>query len=339
MSFVFSQAPSQVPFQRFGLALPITTAFYQAADRFARQCPLTEKAVQIRRNTLAVCAVNAYLELLEIPTALAEGDSWNPMMQLMTDTADLVVPELGVLCCRAMEPDVDACYVPPEEWHDRMGYVAVVLDEEANEAQLIGFAAQVGEVESVPLDQFGPMEALVDEVHRLQAARVGRVDMATSTSTVRSTLTKLGQWAEGAVAASWQAMDTLVNPTEMSFAFRSAAELAGSQTTQDVSRAKLVDLGIQLGQSVRVALVVHMMQAEADHRSNIVLQVRPLGGSSYLPEGLTLFVLDDQDEVYRTAESRAIDNYIQLQLSGQAGELFAVQITLGDNTFKEQFVI
>ncbi|MGD1867468.1 MAG: DUF1822 family protein [Phormidesmis sp.] len=328
---------SLAPSQHFGIALPITTEFYQVADRFAQQCPFADKSAQIRRNTLAVCAVNAYLELLEIPSAIAQGDSWNPMMQMMTDAADLVLPEIGALSCRAVEPDASTCHVPPEDWHDRMGYVAVVLDEAAHEAKLIGFTTDVDESESVALGRFGPMESLVDEVHRLYAERE-RVTGQRMAS-VRSALTQLGQWVEGAIAASWQAADTLINPTEVSFAFRSAAELAAPQVAQDISRAKLVDLGIQLGQSVRVALVVHVMQMESDRRSNIILQVRPLGDSPYLPEGLVLSVLDEQDETFRTATSRAIDNYIQLRISGQVNEVFGVKVAMGDATFKEQFVI
>lgn len=344
---------SLAPSQQFGIALPITTEFHQVADRFAQQCPFAEKSAQIRRNTLAVCAVNAYLELLEIPTAIAQGDSWNPMMQMMTDAADLVLPEIGVLSCRAMAPDASACYVPPEEWQERMGYVAVVIDETAREAKLLGFVANVDEQASVALEQFGPIELLIDEVHRLQAVRTSELGnesgselasvadgvVESGLTRVRSTLTRLGQWVDGAIAASWQAADTLVNPAEVSFAFRTTAELAEPQVTHDISRAKLVDLGIQLGQSVRVALVVHVMQMDANHCSNIILQVRPLGDSPYLPEGLVLSVFDEQDEIFMTATSRSIDNYIQLRLSGQMDEVFGVQVAMGDASFKEQFVI
>lgn len=337
---------SLAPSQHFGISLPITTEFRLVADRFAEQCPFAEKAAQIRRNTLAVCAVNAYLELLEIPSAIAQGDSWNPLMRMMSDAADLVLPELGALSCRAVEPDASTCYVPPEDWHDRIGYIAVALDEEAQEAVLIGFATDVAETIQVSLSRFGPIETLVDEVHRLQAAQVSSADGQTEggqtdrgMAGLRATLTRLGQWVDGAISASWQAADTLVNPADVSFAFRSAAELAEPQVTRDISRAKLVDLGIQLGQSVRVALVVHVMQMETDNRSNIVLQVRPLGDSPYLPEGLMLYVLDEQDETFMTATSRDIDNYIQLRLSGQVNEVFGVKVTFGEATFKEQFMI
>ncbi len=325
------------PSQHLGITLPITTEFRRLADRFSGRWGTTAKAVQIRRNTLAVCAVNAYLELMEISSAIAQGDSWNPVMQTVSDVADLVLPDTGVLSCRAVEPGASTCYVPPEDWHDRMGYVAVVIDEAANEASLVGFVTDVGELEQVALERFGPIEGLVDEVRRLQVERMSVVGQVADG--VRSRMTRLGQWVEGAIAASWQATDMLINPAEVGFAFRTTANLAAPLTSRDVSRAKLLDLGIQLGQSVRVALVVHVMQIEADHRSNITLQVRPLGESPYLPEGLVLSVLDEQDEIFTTATSRQIDNYIQLQLSGQTDEVFGVKVAVGDATFREQFVI
>lgn len=334
-----SLAPSQ-PF--VGITLPITTEFQQVADRFSQRWGLANKAAQIRRNTLAVCAVNAYLELMEIPSAIAQGDSWNPLMQGMADVADLVLPGVGVLSCRTVSPGADACHIPPEDWQDRMGYVAVEIDEEAHEAKLIGFTPSVDEQEEVALGRFEPLEALIDEVHRLHAVNVGAAGQGASGQSIealRSGLTSLGQWMDGAIAASWQAVDTLINPAELNFAFRAAANLAEPQLANDVSRVKLVDLGIQLGQSVRVALLVHVMEMEADNRSNIIVQIRPLGESLYLPEGIVLSILDEQNELFRSATSREIDNYIQLRLSGQTQEMFGLQVAMGDVTFKEQFII
>ncbi len=121
-------------FQPLGITFPITTECWQMAQHFAEQCPLPEKVLQIRHNTLAVCAVNAYLQLMNVPTHLAESDSWNPMMQMMADACDLQVPQWGVLECRPVAVGEVACHIPPEAWHDRAGYVAVMLDEENNRA-------------------------------------------------------------------------------------------------------------------------------------------------------------------------------------------------------------
>lgn len=331
-----------------GIPLPLTAEFGEVAQRFAQQCPFGDKAQNIRRNILAVCAVNTYLQLMDIPTRIEESDSWNPAMQMMADIADLKVPGVGTLSCRAIAPQDNTCYVPPEEWHDRAGYVAVVIDEAAHQATLVGFTPTVSQ-EIVPLERFLPLEALIDRVHGLQTSAIASTaaNAAAAISQAQSAVTQLSQWAEGMMAASWQAADAFMNPAGMNFAFR-AAELANRSDVTDISRAKLIDLGLQLGQTLQIALVVHLVQAAevsradampAPARTDIVLQVRPVGESPYLPEGLTLSVLDEQNNSFMTATSRAIDNYIQLRLSGQSGETFGVQIVAEENSFTEWFVI
>ncbi|MEL6939000.1 MAG: DUF1822 family protein [Cyanobacteria bacterium J06598_1] len=334
--------------QHLGITLPITTEFQQVAQRFAQNCPFEEKAVQIRRNTLAVCVVDSYLQLMDIPSAIAQGDSWKPMMQMMSDVADLPLPEAGVLSCRVVDTVAETCYIPPEAWDERMGYVAVALDEAAQTATLLGFSLSAHEMEQLPLSRFEPIESLLEEVHRLRTSKVGqRAENLLTTG--RAALTRLGDWLSGGISASWQPVDALVNPVELGFAFRTTS-LATPEVTTDVSRAKLVDLGVQMGESVRVALVVHMTAEDmaedraelgdrAPNQSSIVLQVRPLGDSPYLVEDLTLAVLDETGQTFSSATSREIDNYIQLRLSGQSGESFRVRITMGEATFTEQFSI
>ena len=322
-----------------GITLPITSEFRRAADAFAAQCPIREKADQVRRNTLAVCAVNAYLQLMDVSTDVGGSDSWQPMMQLMADAADLRLPGVGALSCRAMGVDDDSCYVPPEDWRDRIGYVAVSLDEQNGEATLVGFTQSVGEQAQVPLSQFAPIEALIDRVHGLEA--VGAAQGA---------ITQLGQWIGSQIdqltETGWQAVDQLLNPADMGFAFRSIGTI--EPPVVDVSRAKLVNLGIQLDRTVRVALVMHLTQTAADEdpldqqafpQTHIVLQVRPVESAAYLPEGLLLSVLDDEGNGVASATARAIDNYIQLQLTGETSEQFSVQISLGEARFEERFAI
>lgn len=334
-----------------GLSLPITSEFRQIADAFALQCPIREKASQIRRNTLAVCAVNAYLKLMDIATDVGSSDSWQPMMQVMSDVADLQLLGVGALSCRAIASDSEACYVPPEAWEDRIGYVAVVLDEAGDRAMLVGFTPSANEQTQVPLSQFAPIEALLDQVHALQTSKQTAAQtvpqaspraISSAANAVQSSVTQLSRWAgeqlDDLATTGWQLVDQLLNPTDLGFAFRSAGVI--EPPVVDISRAKLVNLGIQFDQAVRIALVMHLAQsAESEEQTHITLQVRPVDDAGYLPEGLLLSVLDDEGTVAASATSRAIDNYIQLQFSGDRQEQFSVQITLGEVSFEERFAI
>ncbi|MGB3297458.1 MAG: DUF1822 family protein [Phormidesmis sp.] len=319
-----------------GITLPITTEFQQIAQRFAQQCPFSEKAAQIKQNTLAVCAVNAYLQLTDISTCLADSDSWNPIMQMMADVADLKVPNVGAFSCRAIAPTDTTCYIPPEDWHNRAGYIAVVIDEAASQATLLGFISAVNEVEQVPLESFAPIETLIDRVHSLQASAIASPP-----------ITDLSQRIQSSLLNGWQAAAELINPPELEFAFRaseSSSHTADPTTdhtadpTADISRAKLVDLGLQLGHSLQVALVIHLAPT-SNHRSDIVLQIRPLGDANCLPAGITLSIFDASNTLFRSATSRAIDNYIQLQVTGESGEIFSIQVSKNEVVFTEKFVI
>ena len=347
-----------------GITLPITTEFQKIAQQFAQRCPFPDKAPQIKQNTLAVCAVNVYLQLMDIPTCVEESDSWNPMMQMMADVADLIVPGVGVFSCRAIAPDDTTCYIPPEDWHSRAGYVAVVIDEDAHQATLVGFTPNVGEIEQVPLTNFAPIETLIDRVHSLQASTSQAINLQANTlqgsdpeaSTLQASTTEastpqastsqttasastavtyLNQWIQETVAAGWQAAAALINPPELNFAFRASEGISGAT---DISHAKSIDLGIQLGYSLQVALVIHLAPV-SENRSDIVIQVRPLGDSACLPEGISLSVFDENDALFRSATSRAIDNYIQIQVTGRSGETFSIQISKNEATFTERFII
>lgn len=341
------------------IALPITTEQRQVAqhfvDQYIAQQPFLgdmaqeemaqeemaqkemaqEKTAQIERNTLAVCAVNAYLQMMGVETDIAASDSWNPMMQGVSDVADLIVPGVGTLACRAMAPGEDVCYVPPEAWIDRAGYVAVVIDTAEHQATLLGFMPSVGEEEKVAIAQFAPIETLLDHIYTLKTAAENALETAPLAERVQATVTQMSQWFEGMVTSGWQSVDELLNPPQAGFAFRSV----NTARTPDASRAKAIALeDASIGQSIQIALIVQISQVSEDS-VDIILQVRPLGNELRLPEGISLSIFDDGNNLVRSATSRAIDNYIQLQVVGEPEESFSIQIRMGDACFEEYFQI
>ncbi|MBL1176040.1 DUF1822 family protein [Pantanalinema sp. GBBB05] len=323
----------------FALPLPITQSARQLSQEFARQQPTPAKAAQVQLNTLAVCVVNDYLQLMGIPTHLAASDSWNPIVRLCADVADLELPGIGRLECRPVAPNLPTCAIPPETWEERVGYVVVQIDASLQNAQILGFAPSAA-VEQLPLNQLQSPEALMDYLGQLQPVKLAEA-IGVMQTTARQTLVNLGQWAQGLFEEGWQTVESLLSPPEFSpaFVFRGveSPEAPVPETTDMIRRAKLIDLGIQAGNQP-VALVVEL-RPEGHQETAVRLQVHPTGSQLHLPSELELAVLDDTGNVFLATQARSADNYIQLQFSGMTGERFSSQVAIGDTRITQEFVI
>lgn len=326
----------------FALPLPITQAARQIAQQFAQEQPTPQKAEQVRLNTLATHVVNDYLQMLGISTNLSDSDSWNPVVRLCADVADLEVTGWGRLECRPIKKHQQACYVPPEVQSERVGYVVVQIDDMSLEATVLGFTPTVTRDE-LPVTQLEPIESLIDHIHQ----PVEAVAAVTQASPVAASLrVNLSQWLNNVFETGWQTLESVLNPAEpdLAFGFRSAVRSADGAVLANpdlpnagILRAKLVDLGMQLS-GYPVALIVEL-QPETEHRSQITLQVHPTGTQAYLPPSLQLIVLDESGLVFLEAQARNADNYMQLQFSGLAEEQFSVKVTLGEASIMEDFVV
>jgi Protein of unknown function (DUF1822) len=313
--------------ENFAVPLPITQAARRIAQNFASQQPTPEKAAQVRLNTIAVWVVNEYLQMMDIATNLTASDSWNPVMRLFADVADLAMPSLGSLECRPVGSMEQTCSVPPETWEERIAYVVVQIDESLQEAKLLGFVPSVA-TEELPLTQLQPPEAFIEHLGNLRESK--------------ATIVNLRQWFAGIFESGWQSIEALWNSQEptLGFAFRSP-EIFEPQTpdhSNPVTRsAKLLDLGIQIADQPLMLIVE--ISPQDDQKTNIRLQLHPTGSEIYLPQGVQLTVLDDSGTVFLEAQARSADNYIQLQLRGDTEEIFSVRVALNDISITEQFVI
>ena len=312
----------------FALTLPISQSARITAQQFANQQPNPEKAEQVRLNTLAVWVVNDYLEMMDIPTDLQASDSWNSIMRLCGNIADLEVPSVGRLECRPVQEHQQICSIPPETWEERVGYLVVQFDESLQEARLLGFMPSVA-TETLPLEQLQPLEAFIDHLSQLRQSPV-------------SSLVNLSQWFAGIFETGWQTIESLWNVPELrpAYAFRSTETLELNTLNEPESitkRAKLIDLGIQiLNQPVMLIVEISL---EEDQQTNIRLQLHATGNQIYLPPGVHLTVLDSSGAVFLNAQSRKLDNYIQLQFRGEPTEQFSVRIAINDISITEYFRI
>lgn len=339
--------------EEFALPLPITLLARRTAQEFASQQPTPQKAEQVRLNTLAVHAVNDYLQMMAIPTDLAVSDSWNPVVRLCADVADLEVIGVGRLECRPVRKDQQTCYVPPEVRTDRIGYVVVQIDESSLEATVLGFCPianppnpswvtdETLAIDELPISQLQAVEDLIDRLNQPILEPIPSTVAVTSPAAQRSRV-NLSQWFVNVFETGWQTIESFVNPGEpdLAFSFRSADStllIDDEQADISVRRAKLIDLGMQIA-GYPVALIVEVI-AGLNNKSDIVLQLHPTGNQIYLPPLLQLTVLDESGLVFLEAQARSADNYIQLQFSGLPGEQFSVRVALGDASIIEDFIV
>ena len=168
----------------------------------------------------------------------------------------------------------------------------------------------------------------------------------------------LGDWLKNVAETGWQKLDEgkqnledLIFPDENpNFAFRgggnSRVESAahGSQSSvnrfpeADVTRAKLIDLGMRLGRT-SVALLVAIAQ-EDDRTLRVHIQLYPAIGERYLPTNIKLSLISDTGENLTDSQSRIQDKCILLKdFHVEPGESFSIRVALNDFSITEKFVV
>jgi len=360
------------------LSLPLTQLALQTAQQFAQQQPNPLKAEQVYLNTLAVWIANEYLQLMGVETNLTGSDSWNPVVRLLADVADLVLATGERLECRPVRVSdgdrVESCRVPPEVWEERLGYLAIAVDVEARMGRLLGFSQTAAEGELF-LEQLQPLEQLLEELDaRLTAASQptahlsqwlqGRVEadwqtveslsgnpglQPSSSSNLPQNLNRWFEDLDDLLEAGWQSVEALFGlHSPPAVQFRSGSQPAIAPPSHpspgrlqqiadgEVRRAKLLDFGVQLGESA-IALAIVLSRRPGD-RVNVRVQVHPLG--EYLPPQLQLALVSEAGEILQSVTSRGQDLWMQLPaFNVQPSTQFRLQISLGEMRFSETFSV
>lgn len=307
------------------LSLPLAQSARQNAHQLASLCN-HDAARQIYLNTLAVLAVNDYLQMMGIDTDLNASESWNPVLRLAADVSDLNIVAIGHLECRAVTPGQISCPIPQDVWEDRIGYVVVEIDESQQQATLLGFSETVTTNE-LAIAELRSIEALL---HHLDHLHQQAASLAVSNALVSGQII-LSQWFEGIFEAEWQPLEALHLTPIQTVSLRAS-------TTATVKGAKLIDCGIELG-SQKIILLI-LLTPEPNEEVGILVQVHPAQGKPYLPSDLRLAMLSEAGETLKQVSSRSLDNYIQLPyFQGISGESFSIHITLDRACSSENFVI
>ena len=341
--------------QELTLSIPLTLTSHSQAQLFYQRHAEPHKAKQVYLNTLAVEAVRTYLSWLGVDSDLQSSDSWDPVIQALSDIADLVLSGQGKLECRPVLPGATTCYIPPETNGDRIGYLPVLFDNDLESATLLGFIPSTDitlETEEVSLSKLQPVTALFD-VLKPTASPAEPI--------------QLGQWLKGAIASGWQTVEALLDPQPV-YSFRSADLAMSESMASTVVRGKLLELKplalshlynlqpnsaaldnrqiaetFSLGQRAsqlygcQVALVIGITQGDA-LQSDVWVKLCPVGGDRHLPEALEIRILDDQGVAVMEAQSRQTDT-LQLNFRGMLNEQFTIEVALSDVSLMEKFVI
>jgi hypothetical protein len=303
--------------------VPLSSEAHLLAQECCKRLSVRDRAKQVYLNTLAVYAVDFYLRCLGLQTDVEQSDSRNPICLQFMDVADLLVKQLGKIECRPVLPEAGVCKIPPEVREGRIGYVAVKLDRSLKSATILGFTTTA--VAEVPLEQLRSLAEFPEYLNQIRQV-----------ASTHKTAVNLRKWFENAFEEGWQAVETILGTKQNLALVREATRI---HSKVNVKRAKMLDLGIELGEK-SVVLAIAIFQ-NGDEMIEVLVQVHPSRSQTYLPPNLRLTMLDETNEVLQPeVRSRSQDNYIQLKrFNGQTGDRFRIQIALDEFNIIEDFVL
>jgi hypothetical protein len=274
------------------IAIPLVDEAFWLAQRFSSQHSDLQRAEQIRLNTLAVWAVNDYMQLQGYTTDLMSGDSWNIGMRLVNDVADLKT-ESGCLECRPIRGNERTCVIPPEVWHDRIGYVMVRIDEAESTATLLGYLPPFEPEQAVKEVSLGELRSMDDFIDHLSAVKVS-VEAAQESQSVLVNLSQcLQRNFSSAIAAGFELFQEVFAPPQVALGYRGRSFPQGE--VKEYTR--LDDAQIQLeGGSQNASAIATLLELaretddeEVFWRSYEVLASYASNALQHLP-GVTRFV-------------------------------------------------
>ena len=302
------------------LVIPISQSDRQQAQQFAELFQASSCTEQTYFDTLAVLAVNHYLEMMGIETDLLNSESWNPILRVGADISDLKLTKLGYLECRGVTPEATHCFVPQEVWENRLGYVVVEINPNYTEAKLLGFVETITTPE-LSLTQLEPVENLLYHLSQLSHSE------ASPTPTIY-----LRQWLESIYQRGWQPLTR-----DFGLGLNWQPSLRNNlSSTEIVKGAKLIDLGINLS-SNKVILLILIIPQSLD-KIGALVQLHPAIGDTYLLPNIQLSLLEETGKSIKQVISRNSDNFIQLPyFQGSFGEKFKIKIDVNKTSFTEDF--
>jgi Protein of unknown function (DUF1822) len=141
----------------------------------------------------------------------------------------------------------------------------------------------------------------------------------------RINITHLSGWLQNQVEEGWQSVQNLISPN-----------LLGSFMGNQVKRAKMMDLGLDLAGHQVVLMMVVAQSAES---VSIQASLYPTGQATFLPPHLKLIISTANMPVFKEVTAQSDDEFIRYRFEASIGDLFDVQVILGENSIQECFQV
>lgn len=347
------------------ITIPLSASDRALAQSFAQQQLTETKTNQVYLNTLAVLAMNHYLELLGIPTNLKQSQCWSVINQFCADIADLNLPKLGFLECRPISIHQDFCQIPLEVMSDRIAYFIVQISEDRKAGKLLGFVVDpqspritVEQLDSLDnflifLANYQPkiklyqwLENKIDEQWQTLEALLLRKKLAFRHSSVTSqslpdlvnTLYLQNELSPPSQLTATQSLEQLLNLTNNEELRWQAAEILWNLDPQNplLNLRRILDLGAYFG-GTNIGLMVGLLP-KSDDQISLLFRLYCLSDRGCLPPGITLTGLDEQLNPFFEIKARENDDYIQFKCVAGFDEEFGVKISLGDTRIIKHFI-
>ncbi|OAB56898.1 hypothetical protein AY599_02395 [Leptolyngbya valderiana BDU 20041] len=293
-------------------AVPVTEPMKQVAERVARARRHWGASSQDERhiyfNVLAVLVMESYCRAQQVETDLNASEIWQ--FGSKTRPADLPIVGWGrVECCAVRDDTVD---LSGRRALDRVGYAAVWFSEAGDIARPAGFLDTVSTT-TVLLNRWHPIEAFL--------ARLPR--------SLPSEAIALLPWRNQLFQSGWQTIDSLPDPPwELTYKFRS--HLCHSA----IEAVKVLHFE---NHEESVVMLVGFDTAR-DRDIDIWTRIYPQQDDRRLPYHLSLQLLDRDRICIMKAQARSTRS-VQLEFSGEPGEVFGLKVELNDCSVTETFTL
>jgi len=294
-----------------GFHVTLTRLAHQKARQLSARAVKRNKIKESYLNYLAIYAVQYYLTCLNIEVS----PGIDVIEQVLLSTSYLTLQSGEKIECIPILPDEHYLCISLEVQEERIGYVAVGLNLELTEANILGFVKQAKNTQ-ISLKQLQSIEYLP-----------GHIEAACSAPFAIN----LKQWIKGIFEQDWQSLENIFGQSYV-VNFRHRSESV-------IQRAKLVKIQTIDSAEHYVILSVAVME-ETQEKLGIKINLSAGAYERYLPNDTRLTLLSPAGERLSETIARLTDNWIELPyIKGKEKEEFEVVVALDTNYFSEKFIL